>query len=145
MHANREASAALDEKRNVLPKVIFAKTDERVARGVSPVRRCYNIAHYGRMRAAEWFYLLVVIVKQFWRRRDFARHGIVVVRKFQKILPLDECLVGIQRVAVMKITPAGFVDPQFLIGDGAEALGIATGADGRVATHDADLLIIPAE
>ena len=63
MHADGQAGAALDEERDVFPKVIPAKANQRIARRVRPVRGLDNFAHHWRMPAGERLDLLVVVVK----------------------------------------------------------------------------------
>ena len=70
MHSERNAGATLDNARDVLPKIIATKSDERIARGVRPIGLLHNLFHYCRMRGFEQFHFLIVFVKAIWLLSD---------------------------------------------------------------------------
>jgi hypothetical protein len=103
MHANGQSSALLDQERDVLPEIPTLETNQRIARGVGPVRRRDNVAHHGGMRAGETFYLLVVVVEADRASPDFLFHTRVIVPESRQVAELAPGHFRFQRVAVVKV------------------------------------------
>src|SRR2546427_10909795 len=63
MHAERQSGAMFNQQGDVLPKILAAKTDERIARGIRPVGGGDHLPHDGGMRPDKRLHFLVIIIK----------------------------------------------------------------------------------
>src|SRR6266540_2772272 len=144
-HADGQTGATFDQESDVFPEIFPPKSNQRIARGVNPVRRSDDVPHHRRVRVGERFDLLVVIVKPWRATPDFFFHTGIVMVKAGKVPQFALGQIRLQRVTVVKVTAAGCFDAQFLPVNAAEALSIAARMDVRVAPHHAHLLVIPAE
>src|SRR2546427_4868532 len=102
MHAERQSGATFNQQGDVLPKILAAKTDERIARGIRPVGGGDHLPHDGGMRPDKRLHFLVIIIKP---RR--AVGGLLPPRRVTvkggEIAQLASGLIRSERVTVVKI------------------------------------------
>src|ERR1041385_2943735 len=145
VHTQGDPRASLEEIGHVFPEVFSLQSNQRIGGSVSPIRRRPHVAHDGGMSSSEWLHFLVFVIKTGRALRQFLCHAGIVVPEAREIPELALGQVGLERVAVVKITPAGILHAQFRALRRAKALRVAAGLDARRPPHHAHFLVVPAE
>src|SRR4051812_40282699 len=104
MHSQSEARALFDQQGDVLPEVTLSKSDQRVARVISPRGGGGEFFHYRGMSSLKRLDLLIIRVEHGTRVQTLECRLISV--DFIQVSILTPGLLGLQRKSVMVITPA---------------------------------------